>query len=296
MTNSCSYNPPKLEYINSVTLLQFPSGSAVEYNEGKLYVFGDDAPYLLILDTSYNELDRIRFLSDTNFRISKETKPDIESAALITNGNQKFLYALGSMSTPQRKKLYYFPVSDIRSHMQFDMGSISNTFSMLPELNIEGMAMVRSKMVLSNRANTTHRQNRIIYTKMEMGDYIEKKSFISTLLLDTQTIKGVSGLYYAEEKDILFFTASEEETPNAIEDGPIGESYLGWIRDFSSKMNDETLIPYHLIQLSDVHTSFAKQKIESVCVEKTEGQQMILHLIADNDDGKSVIFKVRLTL
>ena len=116
------------------------------------------------------------------------------------------------------------------------------------------------------------------------------------MLIDSTNIIGVSGLYYVEEKDLLLFTASEEDTPNALDDGKISDSYLGFIEKFSAKMEDKTITPNQLIKLSTINKIFIKQKIESVCVEKITGDEMILHLVADNDNGESRLFKVRMIL
>ena len=106
----------------------------------------------------------------------------------------------------------------------------------------------------------------------------------------------MSGLFYVKSKDVLLLTSSEEETENAVSDGSIGESYLGIIYDFSKKMNDVELRPDQLIKLSGVDKAFIKQKVESVCVEKEESNELILHLVSDNDNGRSKIFKIRLEL
>ena len=95
---------------------------------------------------------------------------------------------------------------------------------------------------------------------------------------------------------MLLLTASEEETKDAINDGMIGESYLGIIKRFSKRLNDTTLKPDQFIKLSDIHPEFSRQKIESVCAEKPGTDELILHLVADNDNGKSRIFKMRFPL
>ena len=95
---------------------------------------------------------------------------------------------------------------------------------------------------------------------------------------------------------MLLFTASEEDTPNAMEDGAIHDSYIGWIKNFSKKMNAKNIYPDQMINLSTVNTIFKKRKIESVCVERMNNTAAILHLAADNDNGKSQLFKMKLRL
>jgi hypothetical protein len=49
-----------------------------------------------------------------------------------------------------------------------------------------------------------------------------------------------------------------------------------------------------LFNLSTYDAGFSGEKIESVAVESV-GKNIILHLVADNDDGTSTLFKVRLS-
>ena len=69
--------------------LDYPSASAIEYFDEKLYVMGDDATNLLVLDTSLNIIDSIPLLSYPGKRIPKDIKPDLEASAL--NADNLFL-------------------------------------------------------------------------------------------------------------------------------------------------------------------------------------------------------------
>ena len=46
------------------------------------------------------------------------------------------------------------------------------------------------------------------------------------------------------------------------------------------------------IDLAEIDNQFEKQKIESICIQKNINSEDIIYLVADNDDGKSVIFEV----
>ncbi|HEY0752330.1 MAG TPA: hypothetical protein VGD26_14320, partial [Chitinophagaceae bacterium] len=98
---SCT-NEVQLSLLNHKILKDFPSGSAIEYYNNNIYLIGDDAKHLLVLDTTYNFIDSIHYIHDTAFRISKEKKPDLESATLLTYGESVYLYTFGSLSTTTR--------------------------------------------------------------------------------------------------------------------------------------------------------------------------------------------------
>jgi hypothetical protein len=295
LINSCRSKEPQLAFITSKVLAHFPSASALEYHEGKLFVFGDDAPYLLILDTGYRQLDTVQYLKDTGKRIAKQVKPDIEAASLITIKNEIYLCALGSFSTENRRELLAFPLANTHSFLRLDDAALFQDFKLLPEKNIEGFATVKSKLVLANRANTTHKTSKLVVVDNLLDQKTSStETTIIDLVLKGKNGIGVSGLYYVAEKDLLLFTASEEDTPSATQDGAIHDSYLGWIKAFSKKMQSKTIHPDLLINLSDINKVFDKQKIESVCTEGIHNNEAILHLAADNDNGESRLFKMKL--
>jgi hypothetical protein len=292
--NSCKPKKPGLELLAVKKFSSFPSASAIEYNDGKIFLFGDDASYLLILDTGYRQLDTVHYISDTAYRIAKQTKPDIEAATLLQNNNETYLYAIGSFSTVQRRKIFIFHLSNIHSFSILNDSLLFQNLKALPEINTEGLAIVKSKLVLANRANTTHKTNKlVVMNNVFSGKNTSPQATIIDLVLNGKNVIGLSGLHYVEENDILLFTASEENTPSATQDGAIGESYLGCIKGFSKKINQKSVQPDWMINLSNVSEEFKKQKIESVCVEKMANSEAILHLAADNDNGESRLFKMK---
>jgi hypothetical protein len=88
---------------------------------------------------------------------------------------------------------------------------------------------------------------------------------------------------------------SSEATNNAYDDGVIGDSYIGWVNDINQKLQQPDIILDGLINLSDIDTAFKGEKIEGICMESVSGNEMVLHLIADNDQGESRLFKLKLT-
>ena len=50
---------------------------------------------------------------------------------------------------------------------------------------------------------------------------------------------GVSGLTYSDKHEFLIFTVSSEDTKDAIADGKIGKSYLGFIDNIYRKIYRE---------------------------------------------------------
>ena len=285
LTNSCREKSEQLQLLDSKTL-EFPSASAIEFYQDKLYVLGDDAPYLLVLDTDYRPLDSFRYIDTDTDRLPKDTKPDIESCFIFSSGKQWNLLAIGSMSADNRFNNFIFSLSH-RNHVEaYPIFSSHISFPLITQINIEGSAMVNGTMIFANRATDVTKRNHLLIR--HKNDSI---TVIPVQLESEKDIIGISGLYYLAIKDILFFTGSVESTSDPLVDGPIGESYFGWIGNFSKKMNSQEIAPDRLMKLSAVHKEFSGHKIESVCVEQTSNE-IIFHLVADNDDGSSKIFKL----
>lgn len=289
MTSSCHQQKPELQLLATKDV-DFPSASAIEFHHNTLYVFGDDAAYLLHLTTDYKVIDSVFFWKRQNGRISKTDKHDIESAFIANSDGKSVLYGIGSMSNDDRKRAFAFDLQNgtFRDTSFFPQGI---DLPSIGPLNLEGSCVVNQTTIFVNRANLSNPVNHFLFLNGEKQIRIGK-----LVLPEHKIVSGVSGLYYLKEKDLLLFTASEEETSSTILDGTIGDSYIGWIQNFSNKINNQEFKPDHFINLGAVNAVFGKQKIESVCVERAEGNRLTLHLAADNDNGTSRFFKLRVEL
>jgi hypothetical protein len=49
-----------------------------------------------------------------------------------------------------------------------------------------------------------------------------------------------------------------------------------------------------LIDLPGTHKEFKGHKVESVCIQNERNRSIKMHMVADNDDGGTFLFKVRL--
>ena len=92
-----------------------------------------------------------------------------------------------------------------------------------------------------------------------------------------------------EKEDVLLLTFSVEETANAYDDGQTGDSFLALVRDISAKTAADWLSPDEWMPLTETDACFNKIKIESVAT----GEDGILFLAADNDDGRTLLYSMR---
>lgn len=287
------------EFVSSVQIkkLDYPSASSVEYYSSKLYVMGDDATNLLVLDTTLNLLDSIPIVSYPGRRIPKDIKPDLEASAIISNQSSTALFLLGSGSvSPQRNSGWrYLLESKTLDSLQSGAGYELIKQSGIKQLNIEGACFIGDSLILANRGNKSYPKNHLIITDENFWRQLDSSFQIKEIITgenDTSSFKGISGLCYSKLNDQLIMTVSTEDTKSAYEDGTIGKSYLWIINNISTKLNSKPISVDRIIDLEEIDPRFKAQKIEEAAVIEETKNIIRLTLVADNDDGSSSIFKM----
>lgn len=289
---------PTLSLIKKHELNNFASASAIEFHNDKLYLVGDDSRSLLLLDKDYRIIESFELFKGESHRISKKEKSDLEASTIVQYKNKPYLMVTGSSSTATREVFFLFPLNDMLNYEKLSASPFCDSLRKqgLVNLNLEGLTTVSDNLIFANRANLGHPYNHLIIAPaafIEQPEKVLPKIIEFKADKDADTVKGVSGLAYIKELDILLFTASIEETASTYEDGAIGDSFLGYVLNFSSKINSNTITADAVFNLPALDASFKLQKIESVTVESA-GKNIMLHLVADNDDGTSTLFKVQL--
>ena len=293
---------PKLELQKTLLLPDFPSGSSINFYGGKFYLIGDDANTILILDENYQEVNHIRIFDYPDKRIPKPKKVDFETSSLITLDDKNYLLVKGSASKKKRAKLMLIPLDHEREiletikYTEFADRLFGNG---IQEVNIEGSTIVRNQLVLANRGSGENPINHLIITGKNFWQQQQQVNITASEVVlpgKQNGFIGVSELFYAESKDLLLFTLSSEQTNNSYHDGAIGDSYLGWMDSYSQKIGTSKSMVDGLINLSDVSDAFKGEKIEGICIECLVGNELTIHLISDNDQGQSKLFKIRMTI
>lgn len=288
----------------SVTLLKttllenYPSASGIAYYDSKLYVIGDDATHLLVLSTDHAPIDSVHIVKHNGKRIPYTSKPDLESLSIGTYKGSHYLFATPSFSSDKRNTIYAFPVNNVSNYKTlFTSSPITHLKKIgINEPNLEGTAILNKKLIVSNRANLAQPVNYLVNIPIKERSLKKHKHWkrSAITLPATDSTIGISGLEYWPANDLLLFTASTEATSSANADGAIGQSYLGYFSNYSKNSNKPSLTPDRLLNLSQ-ELKIGNQKIEGLCVESRTGATMILYLVADNDDGQSLLYKVQLT-
>jgi hypothetical protein len=279
-----------------VKKLDYPSASSIEYYNGKLYLMGDDATKLLVLDTNLNIVDSIPIISYPENRIPKDIKPDLEASAL--NADNLFLFGSGALS-PYRDFAWKHNLKTKHNDtINLEPLFIKVKALGIEQINIEGACFVSGKLIFANRGNKGYPHNHLIITEEK---FLDNDSSFQVFIIafaaqkDTASFKGISGLCYAKESDMLIMTVSTEDTRNSYTDGTIGKSYLWIINNITTKITDRVLGSKRVIDLEYIDSRFKGQKIEASTVIKETDKLIYLVLVADNDDGSSTVFKMSIT-
>ncbi|SHM03960.1 hypothetical protein SAMN05444266_106159 [Chitinophaga jiangningensis] len=276
--------------LKTLLLSHFPSGSSINYHDGLLYLIGDDANELLVLDSNYNQVNAVKLFNYDGKRIPKAQKPDLETSVIL-NGT---LLALGSGATKEREiaVTVSLPLNNSQP-FKSSYSTFIKRLHQITEINIEGAAVIGNHVVLSNRGNEANPVNHFIITSTDFISQQETAPIrIISLKLPLPGFAGVSELCYAEKEDILFVILSSEATSNAYDDGAIGDSYFAWVNNISRKLNDKEISLDGIVNLSDVDAAFKGEKVEGVCISSITDNSWILHLVADDDKGASRLFQV----
>lgn len=294
---------PQIILIKSLLLADFPSGSSISYHDGRFYLVGDDASKVAVLDHHYRQVNAIGLFDHPGKRISKAKKADFETAVVIDVDHKAHLLAIGSASRREREKGMLIPLASADSHQAapstIDLAVFTERLktSGIKEVNIEGAAVIGDQIVLANRGNHTYPENHLIITEKDYW-LRQEDAHISVLPLtlppSEKGFTGISELCYVPSSNSLLFTLSSEATANAYDDGVIGDSYIGWASGISGKLKQPALVLDGIINLSETDAAFKGEKIEGICLERADGKELLLHLVADNDQGESRLFNVKM--
>jgi len=288
----------KIKLLDSRKIKDFPSGSGMEYFNDQVYLAGDDAADILVMDKRWREVNRIKIFDNSELRISKKEKSDLEATTVIEINDIPYLLVLGSGSREQHRNKAILVNLDSCNFTEYNLDVFYRRLkeSGIQDLNIESAAVVEDLLILGNRGNKSNHGNQIIITQPEFWNN-QQDAEIRIIPIEIENeFAGLSGLAYSIKNDSLLFTSSTENTDNSYEDGQIGESCFGIIENAYRKLYRKRVRLNELVNLSEVDTSFKDHKIESVCIQSEKRGRFKLHFVSDNDEGGSYLFKVQVRL
>jgi hypothetical protein len=294
-----------------IVLEGIPSASGIERVGQQYYVIGDDSPYLFTLDESFKVVHKTPLFqanSVVNGRIPKPVKPDLEAITQITlEGGQPSLLIVGSGATEPRNTGFLIPLTrngpgkpiTINLKPLYDQLRANKSVTGQAALNIEGLAADEEYLYLLQRYAPGGQNVLITYTMDSITPFLlgkgpaPKPAGIQAWELPDleQTKTGFSGMTTALGGRMLF-TASAEETPNAVLDGEIYGSMVGLLQAHPHKTTQPAKLQV-VVPITEKDGIAYKSKIESICISGQDRNDLTAVCVADNDNGHSELVVVK---
>ena len=280
----------EIRLVKSTVLKDLPSGSAIEYINGDLFICGDDSSFLYKVDVNGVILKKIKIYDwDKEGRIPKQLKPDFEAMANI--GDEILLFGSGSLAPRnvlvkvniKTDEVKSFSLEEFYQELKYEAKLKSDDF------NIEGAAIHKDQLFLLNRGDNS------IFTLplKEFYNFVENGEALSDLQITKYHLPvldgysaGFSGA--AVMDDYLIFCASVEKTSDWINDGEILGSFIGLIHLCGN--SNEVL---ECVRVMDME-KFYLEKIEGLCISGKRGGNIELKAICDNDNGASTLLEMEI--
>ncbi|MFD1552200.1 hypothetical protein DNU06_00110 [Putridiphycobacter roseus] len=295
---SCSKSSLGIKIIAKGTLENPASASGITHNEHGIFAIGDNVNYLFELDSHLNMLNKQALTNlpvDSNGVIPKVKKPDFE--AIESMADQLYIFGSGSIS-PTRDHLICVDLLTKKmtsySMTRFYQFLKSSPFLQNVALNIEALAISGTDFYLFNRGS-----NHIIqFSYPSFLKAIQSNSPFPTpsfykinLPILNGSAAGFSGATIDTKSNTILFTASMENTSNAIDDGEILGSFVGVLPLTELKNNAN---PICKLLTSDQGT--LKTKIESISISKRiSPKKLRAVLVSDGDGIPSEFYQIELS-
>ncbi len=307
----------KATIIKKAILADVPSASGIEVINGIIYIIGDDSPYLFILNQDLEVIDKVKLYEAAELveeRVPKPVKADLECMTTLTINNYPHLLVLGSGSkSPQRDVAFLvkLPTNYNKKHLVvnayvkdlYDLLRVNEEIVAEGELNLEGAATGKGHFILFNRMSGGSKNAAMYFKLEEFVEYIqghtEMTPFPTVYTYNLPSLNnvpsGFSGACVFEKK--IFFTASLEDTPNAIDDGEVLGSYIGWMKEENlyDKELEKVYKPEGIILLEEDGIPY-KGKVESISIVEKDSDTYVALAVTDNDTGPSELLMLEIEL
>lgn len=222
--------------------LDVSAASGCVAHGGRLHVVADDGLALHVYDLVGRPVARHRLFDGElpdEPKARKKAKPDLEALALLPDGS---LLALGSGSSERRDRGAWIHLEHGQTDVRLvELGSLYERLAReFTELNIEGVAVHGSSLVLAQRGNGENRENALIHLDLAVavegiaGGRLAAEAITAIHPLALGELDGVplSITDLAPARDgTLRFAAAAEDTEDPYLDGVCKGSVLGLLAD-----------------------------------------------------------------
>lgn len=244
------------------------AGSALIWHEGRLLVVQDDAASAVWVDPSSGQTERL-VLEGTGEPLEKSRKPDFEVAFV---GPGRTVTILGSGSSPRRRRA---AVVDLDTHAVRIVDharlfeALEQALGVVP--NLEGGVIWRGHLRVLHRGAGGDK-SAVVDVSLAVLDGAEPQ-ILGLTFVDLGRVHDVP-LHFTDAAvwgESIVYLAVAEDTPNAIDDGPVVGAAVGFLEG-------NRVIWTPLCELSG---EISTRKVEGIAIVPSTG---MVYCVTDPDD------------
>jgi hypothetical protein len=254
--------------VTIASLVDVHAGSALVWHADRLLVVQDDAASAVWIDPVTKRTERL-VLEGSGEQLEKSKKPDFEVAFI---GPGRTVTILGSGSSPLRRRGAMVDL-DTNAVRIVDygalFGALENALGVVP--NLEGATPWKNVLRLFHRGAGTDRSATIDVSLDVLEGHPPR--VLGVVPFDLGDVGGVP-LHFTDAAcfgERIVYLAVAEDTPNAIDDGPILGAAIGLI-----DAHGATWTP-----LNEPSGEVSRRKVEGIAIDPKQGT---IYAVTDPDD------------
>lgn len=276
------------------------SASALERVGDFYFVIGDDACDLFQLDLNFNLVGTTRlFESNTQERIAKTSKPDLEAICCVEWNGMRELLCFGSGSKPPTRDVCYrVDVTNPASPQNARAVALTALYDALRanseivgahQLNLEAASCTSDTLSLFQRGNISGKNARVEFELAALMNYLDAPNSLPSIVAIAnyalpQLKNRRAGFSAATTfQDSFLFAATVEDTDNEIDDGATLGSFIG-------RIGADELRWIAVVEQND---EIAPVKIEGITLLDAHDNSFQFAAVTDNDEGESEILQIQ---
>jgi hypothetical protein len=292
--------PTQMLIIEEEKLLDnIPSASGIVIEKDTAWIVGDDATSIYRLNLTNFEQQKIplKGFDASQYRLPKPIKHDLECANIISYNHKQYLLAFGSGSLePYRDSVLLLNIDDTSDQQLISVQPLYKELQRLTatdstQWNVEGSTLAGDSLIISNRGNNlliSLHADSLMHYLLFAGVPIPAIDFHKANLPQIEGKEArLSGICTLDDERLLF-SASVEDTPDWVKDGPILGSFIGVY-----SLKEKKVLASHLLRNKE--GAIAKEKLESIDIVSKQGGIITCIAVADNDNGTSGLFRLKLS-
>ncbi len=250
------------------------AASGLQLIGSQLYVVSDNSGFLYNYDVASTSIDKLALIENAREIIPKPEKPDFE--AMTEDAGTVYIFGSGSTSKrnvcieflPDERKVKRMDIGDLYRQMKVKSGIADDQF------NIEGAAILDSRLLLFQRGNGTKGQNGIFV----LDKNVLQKGQTRNVKYNPVELPKINGFpsSFTDAVSVgseIYFLATAENSASTYLDGDVQGSIIGKL-DLNTFSVVESMV-------------IGKEKFEGITLYESTTEHIKFLICEDNDSDES---------